>query len=418
MPFMKPCSPLQLAKNAKEASFTVATLSTAQKNDALCQMAEAFLQHQAEILSANEKDLKNAQGLNSAFLDRLTLTPKHLKQMAEGVAQIAQLSDPIGAMTDFKTQPSGITVGKMRVPLGVLAVIYEARPNVTADAAALSLKSGNAVILKGGSEALLTNTAIFEAIQKALQKTKIPLNAVQLVATKERAFLDELITLRQWIDVLIPRGGKGLVAHLLAHSSIPMIQHLDGNCHIYVEHSSLVEAATKIIENAKTQRFGTCNTVETVLIEEKALSTHLIPIAQMLENHQVEIRACPQIRALLKNATPATEDDFYTEFLAPIVAMKAVENLDAAIAHINHYSSRHTESILSNDYSNIQRFLREVDSSSVMANASTRFADGFEYGLGAEIGISTDKIHARGPVGLEGLTSQKWIVLGNGNIRA
>ncbi len=419
MPFMNDfsLSALNLAKNAKNASFETAKLSSQQKNDALNQMAQEFYLAEDAILQANQQDLNLAQTMPTSFLERLTFTPKHLEQMAKGVEQIAQLPDPVGEMTDFKTQASGIQVGKMRTPLGVLAIIYEARPNVTADAAALALKSGNAVILKGGSQALLTNTAIFQAIQKALKKTNIPLNAVQLVQSANRDFLNELIVLRNFIDVLIPRGGRNLVAYLLEHSKIPMIQHLDGNCHIYLEESAPIEQAVAIIENAKTQRYGTCNTLETLLIEEKALKTHLLPIVNMLCAHQVQIRACAKICALTSKAQPAVEEDFYTEFLAPILAIKAVANLDEAIAHINHYSSHHTESILSNHYEHIQRFLKEVHSSSVMVNASTRFADGFEYGLGAEIGISTDKIHARGPVGLEGLTSQKWIVLGNYHTR-
>ena len=414
-------TPEVFAQNARAASFLTANLTSAQKNAALQHLADEILRQKSALLQANTADLENAKDLPPAFIDRLTLTETQIESMAKGVLEIAELPDPVGEMTDFKTRPSGITVGKMRVPLGVLAIIYEARPNVTIDAAALALKSGNAAILKGGKEAILSNRALLECLNTAFEKSGIPKNAVQLVDNSERDFLTKLVKLRNYIDVVIPRGGKSLVGFLLEHSKIPMIQHLDGNCHVYVEHSADVAAAVRIVENAKTQRFGTCNTAETLLIEKAAMETHLIPICEMLTAKNIEIRACPAICEKIKNAKPATDADFYTEFLAPIIAIKMVENLDAAIAHINHYSSHHTESIVSNNFDHIRRFLREVDSASVMANASTRFADGFEYGLGAEIGISTDKIHARGPVGLEGLTSQKWIVLGdskNGSVRA
>lgn len=410
-------TPELFAQNARTASFLTAKLTTAQKNAALHFLADEILREQSALLKANANDLQNAKDLPPAFIDRLTLTEKQIEAMAKGVLQIAELPDPVGELSDFKIRPSGISVGKMRVPLGVLAIIYEARPNVTIDAAALALKSGNAAILKGGKEAILSNRALFECLKVAFEKAQIPKNAAQLVESADRSFLKELVGHRKFIDVVIPRGGKSLVSFLLEHSKIPMIQHLDGNCHIYVEHSFDVAQSVRVIENAKTQRLGTCNTAESLLIEKKAMDSHLLAICEMLMHKNIEIRACPAVCAKIKNAKAATDDDFFTEFLSPVIAIKMVEDLDAAIAHINHYSSHHTESILSNDFNHIRRFLREVDSSSVMVNASTRFADGFEYGLGAEIGISTDKIHARGPVGLEGLTSQKWIVLGNGNVR-
>ncbi len=408
-------TPELFAQNARTASFLTAKLTSAQKNAALHHLAEEILRQKSALLKANAQDLENAQDLPSAFIDRLTLTESQIESMAKGVLEIAELPDPVGEMTDFKTRPSGIQVGKMRVPLGVLAIIYEARPNVTIDAAALALKSGNAAILKGGKEAILSNRALLKCLNSAFEKSAIPKNAVQLVESSERDFLIQLVKMRQFIDVVIPRGGKSLVGFLLEHSKIPMIQHLDGNCHIYVEHSADITNAVRIVENAKTQRFGTCNTAESLLIEHKAMDSHLPKIAEMLIQKNIEIRACPAVCKKIPSAIAATDEDFYTEFLAPIIAIKMVENLDEAIRHINHYSSHHTESILSNNFAHIRRFLQEVDSASVMVNASTRFADGFEYSLGAEIGISTDKIHARGPVGLEGLTSQKWIVLGDLN---
>lgn len=338
--------------------------------------------------------------------------------MAEGVEQVARLPDPIGEISDMKYRPSGIQVGKMRVPLGVIGIIYEARPNVTADAAALCLKSGNAAILRGGSEAIHCNRAIARLIQESLAAAGLPAEAVQVVDTTDRAAVGELITLREFVDVIVPRGGKGLIARLLAEARVPMIQHLDGNCHIYIDSAADPAKALKILENAKTQRYGTCNTAESLLVARPVAAKQLPALAAMLTEKGVEIRGCAETCALIENAVPATEEDFLTEYLAPIISVKIVAGLDEAIAHINQYSSHHSEAIVTEHHPSAMRFLREVDSSSVMINASTRFADGFEYGLGAEIGISTDKIHARGPVGLEGLTSQKWIVLGDGHVRA
>ena len=352
------------------------------------------------------------------MLDRLSLTEKGIAQMADGVEQIAALPDPVGEISEIKYRPSGIQVGKMRVPLGVIGIIYEARPNVTADAAALCLKSGNAAILRGGSEAIRSNRVIAGLVQDGLKSAGLPIHAVQVVDTTDRAAVGHLITLREYVDVIVPRGGKGLIARLLAEARVPMIQHLDGNCHVYLDDEADAAMAMKIVENAKTQRYGTCNTAESLLVARSRAAELLPAVAAMLTEKGVEIRGCPETLALLKNAVAATEADYATEFLAPIISVKVVAGLDEAIAHINRYSSHHTDSIISENYTKAMRFLREVDSSSVMVNASTRFADGFEYGLGAEIGISTDKIHARGPVGLEGLTSQKWIVLGSGQVRS
>ena len=320
-------------------------------------------------------------------------------------------------MSDIKFRPTGIQVGKMRVPLGVIGIIYEARPNVTADAAALCLKSGNAAILRGGSEAINCNRAIAALVHEALQAAGLPADAVQVIATTDRAAVGELITMREFVDVIVPRGGKGLIARLLAEARVPMIQHLDGNCHIYLEADADPAKALKIVENAKTQRYGTCNTAESLLVDRSVAALLLPPVAAMLTGKGVEIRGCAETRAIVANAVAATEEDYYTEYLAPIISVKVVAGIDEAIAHINQYSSHHSEAIVTDNHPKAMRFLREVDSASVMINASTRFADGFEYGLGAEIGISTDKLHARGPVGLEGLTSQKWVVLGDGHVR-
>ncbi|MCX8144705.1 MAG: glutamate-5-semialdehyde dehydrogenase [Azovibrio sp.] len=409
-----------LGRQARAASRRLARASTAEKNAALEAIASAILRDKEALLAANARDLEAARaaGLEPALLDRLTLSPKGVDSMAEGVRQIAQLPDPIGEMSDIKFRPSGIQVGKMRVPLGVIGIIYEARPNVTADAAALCLKSGNAAILRGGSEAIHANRALADLVQEGLRVAGLPPEAVQVVETTDRAAVGELITLREYVDVIVPRGGKGLIARLLAEARVPMIQHLDGNCHVYLESQADPEKALKIVENAKTQRYGTCNTAESLLVDRAVAATLLPPIAQMLSEKGVEIRGCAETQAIVANARPATEDDYYAEYLAPVISVKVVSGIDEAIAHINQYSSHHTEAIVTENHTLAMRFLREVDSSSVMINASTRFADGFEYGLGAEIGISTDKIHARGPVGLEGLTSQKWVVFGNGHVRA
>ena len=409
----------QLGQQAREASRVTAVADGQRKNEALRQIATNIRVNSTLIFDANQNDLAAARaaGLEAAMLDRLSLTEKGIAQMADGVEQIAALPDPVGEISEIKYRPSGIQVGKMRVPLGVIGIIYEARPNVTADAAALCLKSGNAAILRGGSEAIRSNRVIAGLVQDGLKTAGLPIHAVQVVDTTDRAAVGHLITLREYVDVIVPRGGKGLIARLLAEARVPMIQHLDGNCHVYLDDEADAAMAMKIVENAKTQRYGTCNTAESLLVARSRAAELLPAVAAMLTEKGVEIRGCPETLALLKNAVAATEADYATEFLAPIISVKVVAGLDEAIAHINRYSSHHTDSIISENYTKAMRFLREVDSSSVMVNASTRFADGFEYGLGAEIGISTDKIHARGPVGLEGLTSQKWIVLGSGQVR-
>ncbi|HEX6736245.1 MAG TPA: glutamate-5-semialdehyde dehydrogenase [Azonexus sp.] len=408
-----------LGRQARAASRRLASATTAEKNAALLHLAAAIRRDKAALIAANAEDLAaaRANGLEAALLDRLTLTEKGVDSMAEGVDQVAKLPDPIGEMTDIKYRPSGIQVGKMRVPLGVIGIIYEARPNVTADAAALCLKSGNAAILRGGSEAIHCNRAIAALVAEALQAAGLPAEAVQVVNTTDRAAVGELITMREFVDVIVPRGGKGLIARLLAESRVPMIQHLDGNCHVYLESEADPAKALKIVENAKTQRYGTCNTAESLLVDRAVAAKLLPPVAHMLTEKGVEIRGCAETCALVLNAVAASEEDYYTEYLAPIISVKVVADIDEAIAHINQYSSHHSEAIVTDNHPKAMRFLREVDSSSVMINASTRFADGFEYGLGAEIGISTDKIHARGPVGLDGLTSQKWVVLGDGHVR-
>ncbi|MCE1182692.1 MAG: glutamate-5-semialdehyde dehydrogenase [Rhodocyclales bacterium] len=409
-----------VGQQARAASRRLAKATTAEKNAALLHIAAAIRREKAALVAANQEDLAAARaaGLEAAMLDRLTLSEKGVDSMAEGVEQVAKLPDPVGEIRDIKYRPSGIQVGKMRAPLGVIGIIYEARPNVTADAAALCLKSGNAAILRGGSEAIRSNRAIAALVQEGLQAAGLPADCVQVINTTNRAAVGELITMREFVDVIVPRGGKGLIARLLAEARVPMIQHLDGNCHVYLEEEADPNKALKIVENAKTQRYGTCNTAESLLVDRSVAAMLLPPIAAMLSAKGVEIRGCAETCALISNAVAATEEDYYTEFLAPIISVKVVADIDEAIAHINQYSSHHSEAIVTQDYSKAMRFLREVDSSSVMINASTRFADGFEYGLGAEIGISTDKIHARGPVGLEGLTSEKWIVLGDGHVRA
>ena len=408
-----------VGRQARAASRRLAMATTAEKNAALLHIAAAIRREKAALVAANAEDLAAARaaGLESAMLDRLTLNEKGVEGMAEGVEQVAKLPDPIGEMNDIKYRPSGIQVGKMRVPLGVIGIIYEARPNVTADAAALCLKSGNAAILRGGSEAIRSNRAIAALVQEGLQAAGLPAECVQVIDTTDRAAVGALITMREFVDVIVPRGGKGLIARLLAESRVPMIQHLDGNCHVYVDDEADPAKALKIVENAKTQRYGTCNTAESLLVARPVAAAQLPAIAAMLTAKGVEIRGCEETRALVPEATPATEEDYATEYLAPIISVKVVAGIDEAIEHINRYSSHHTDAIVTDNHPKAMRFLREVDSSSVMINASTRFADGFEYGLGAEIGISTDKIHARGPVGLEGLTSQKWVVLGDGHVR-
>ncbi|MGE4447695.1 MAG: glutamate-5-semialdehyde dehydrogenase [Azospira sp.] len=409
-----------LGRRARAASRQMAKADTNAKNRALLAIAAAIRRDEAKLLAANGEDLAAARaaGLEPAMVDRLTLSPKTVATMAEGLEQIASLPDPIGEMTDLRFRPSGIQVGHMRVPLGVIGIIYEARPNVTVDAAGLCIKSGNASILRGGSEAIRCNQALATLVKEGLQAAGLPADAVQVVETTDRAAVGELITMREFVDVIVPRGGKGLIARLLAESRVPMIQHLDGNCHVYLDDSADAAKAMAVVENSKTQRYGTCNTAESLLVARSVAATLLPPIAAMLTAKGVEIRGCAETRALVPNAKEATEADWGEEYLAPIIAVKVVAGLDEAIEHINKYSSSHTEAIVTENHTHAMRFLREVDSASVMVNASTRFADGFEYGLGAEIGISTDKIHARGPVGLEGLTSQKWVVLGNGQVRS
>jgi len=409
----------QIGQNARAASRLMARAETSTKNRALLTIAAAIRRDKDILLAANRADLEAARaaGLDDAMLDRLTLSEKGVATMAEGLEQIASLADPIGEITDLKYRPSGIQVGKMRVPLGVIGIIYEARPNVTVDAAGLCLKSGNAAILRGGSEAIKCNQALAALVQEGLLAAGLPATAVQVVETTDRAAVGELITMKEYVDVIVPRGGKGLIERISNEARIPVIKHLDGNCHVYVDDEADANKALRILENSKTQRLGTCNTAESLLVA-RAVAKDLLPkLAAMLISKGVEIRGCAETQRLVPQAKAATEEDYYTEYLAAIISAKVVSGLDEAIEHINKYSSQHTETIVTENYTKARRFLREVDSSSVMVNASTRFADGFEYGLGAEIGISTDKIHARGPVGLEGLTSQKYVVLGDGQVR-
>ncbi|WP_174237419.1 glutamate-5-semialdehyde dehydrogenase [Sulfuriferula nivalis] len=409
----------QVGQAARTASRAIARADSNAKNKALLAMADAIERDSAILLAANETDMTaaRANGLDAALLDRLSLNAKSVAGMAEGLRQIAALPDPVGEITDLKYRPSGIQVGKMRVPLGVIGIIYEARPNVTADAAGLCLKSGNAAILRGGSEALHSNQAIAACVREGLAAAGLPETAVQVINTTDRAAVAELITMREFVDVIVPRGGKGLIERLMNDARIPVIKHLHGVCHVYVDDKADMDKAIRIADNAKTSRYGTCNTTETLLVASAVAAEFLPKIAAIYASKNVEMRGCERTRALLKDIVTATEEDWHTEYLAPIISIRVVDDMDAAITHINHYGSQHTDAIITEDYTRARRFLREVDSSSVMINASTRFADGFEYGLGAEIGISTDKIHARGPVGLEGLTSQKWIVLGDGHVR-
>ena len=410
----------QLGQGARAASRMMAKADTGTKNRALLTIATAIRREKEALLAANRADMEAARaaGLDAAMLDRLALTEKSIATMAEGLEQIASLPDPIGEISDLKYRPSGIQVGKMRVPLGVIGIIYEARPNVTVDAAGLCLKSGNAAILRGGSEAIHCNRALAALVHEGLEAAGLPKGAVQVVETIDRAAVGELITMKEYVDVIVPRGGKGLIERISNEARIPVIKHLDGNCHIYVDDEADLGKALRILENSKTQRLGTCNTAESLLVARPVAAEMLPQLADMLTALGVEIRGCAETLALVPQARTATDEDYYTEYLAAIISVKVVTGLDDAIEHINKYSSQHTESIVTENYTKARRFLREVDSSSVMVNASTRFADGFEYGLGAEIGISTDKLHARGPVGLEGLTSMKYIVLGDGQVRA
>lgn len=409
----------QLGTQAKVAATAIAKATTAQKNQALLETAKALVEHKDAILAANQKDMEagRGNGLDSALLDRLELTPARFNTMIEGLEQVATLPDPVGEMFDFTNRPSGIQVGKMRVPLGVIGIIYESRPNVTVEAASLCIKSGNAAILRGGSEALHANQAIASAIQAGLSAAGLPQDVVQVVDTRDRAAVGALITAKNKVDVIVPRGGKGLIERIDAEATIPVIKHLDGICHVYIDSDAADDKALKIAENAKTHRYGTCNTMETLLVSEAKAASLLPQLQAVYAKHSVELRGCEKTLAVLTDIVAATEEDWATEYLAPILSIKVVADLDEAIAHINHFSSAHTDTIVTENFTKARRFMREVDSSSVMVNASTRFADGFEYGLGAEIGISTDKLHARGPVGLEGLTSVKYVVFGDGAIR-
>ncbi len=409
----------QVGQQARQASRVLARAETGKKNTALLAIAGILEARANELMEANQQDMRAGRdkGLDAALLDRLELNQERIAGMAEGLRQIAALPDPVGEISDMTYQPSGIQVGKMRVPLGVIGIIYESRPNVTADAAALCLKSGNASILRGGSEALHSNQAIAECIHAGLQQAGLPEEVVQVIETTDRAAVGELITMPRYVDVIVPRGGKGLIERISAEARVPVIKHLHGVCHVYIDDKADKDKAINVAFNAKTQRYGTCNTMETLLVHQGIAEAVLPILGKMYREKGVELRGCEATCAILADAVAASDEDWDTEYLAPILSIKVVDDLDAAIEHIHRHSSGHTESILTEDIGRARRFLTEVDSSSVMVNASTRFADGFEYGLGAEIGISTDKIHARGPVGLEGLTSQKYIVIGDGHIR-
>jgi glutamate-5-semialdehyde dehydrogenase len=408
-----------IGRAARTASRAMTKAETGAKNDALMTMAQAVERDIARLLDANRKDVEaaRAKGLEAAMVDRLTLTPKSVSAMAEGLRQIAQLPDPVGEISGMSYRPSGIQVGRMRVPLGVIGIIYEARPNVTADAAGLCLKSGNAAILRGGSEAIHSNQAIGACVHEGLKAAGLPETAVQVIETTDRAAVGELITMKDYVDIIVPRGGKGLIERISSESRIPVLKHLDGVCHVYIDDKADLDKAIRIADNAKTQRYGTCNTMETLLVHKDIAARVLPPLAKIYLDKGVELRGDDAARAIVAQMKPATEEDWYTEYLAPILSVRIVDGVDHAIDHITVYGSQHTDAIVTEDITRARRFLREVDSASVIVNASTRFADGFEFGLGAEIGISTDKLHARGPVGLEGLTSLKFIVLGDGQIR-
>ena len=408
-----------LGEIARTASQAIATADTRTKNTALITIADELVSKQQDILNANAQDIIEAQkkGLADALIDRLTLTSEAIENMARGIVQISDLPDPVGEISDMQSRPSGIKVGKMRVPIGVIGMIYESRPNVTADAAGLCLKSGNAVILRGGSESIHSNQIIGQCISTALNGTDLPQGIVQVVNTTDRDAVGQLITLKDCVDVIIPRGGKGLVERISKEATIPVIKHLDGVCHVYIDKDADLQKALSIADNAKTQRYGTCNTMETLLVHEALASTFLPKIGEILSAKGVEIRGDDVTRIHIIDSFAAAESDWDEEYLAPILSIKVVSDLNEAIKHIGTHGSQHTDAIVTQNNSAAKRFIREVDSSSVMVNASTRFADGFEYGLGAEIGISTNKLHARGPVGLEGLTNLKWVVYGNGEIR-
>ena len=408
-----------VGKQARAASRLVAKADSASKDQALTLTAQAIERDVARLLAANAKDLDvaRAQGLDAALIDRLTLTEKTIAAMADGLRQIVKLPDPIGAISDLTQRPSGIKVGRMRVPLGVIAIIYESRPNVTADAAGLCLKSGNAAILRGGSEAIHSNQAIAACVHEGLRGAGLPEAAVQVIETTDRAAVGELLRMNEYIDIVVPRGGKSLIERVMQESRIPMIKHLDGVCHVYIDDKADLDKAIRIADNAKTQLLGVCNAMETLLVARGIADQVLPRLAKIYQAKGIELRGDDAARKLVPGIKPATEEDWYTEYLAAILSIRVVDGLDQAIEHIATYGSQHTDTIVTEDPLRAQRFLREVDSSSVMVNASTRFADGYEYGLGAEIGISTDKLHARGPVGLEGLTSLKWVVFGHGEIR-
>ncbi len=406
-----------IGRAARAAAVEMARASTQSKNEALSVIAGNIEDAEAAILAANAEDLAQASDLESALLERLTLNPKRVGAMADGLKQVADLADPVGETTAMHYRPSGIQVGQMRVPIGVVGIIYESRPNVTADAAALCLKAGNAAILRGGSEALNSNAAIAVCIAEGLLKTGLPDAAVQVIGTTDRAAVGAMLAAHKWVDVIVPRGGKGLIERVSREARMPTIKHLDGVCHVFIDTSADVTKAFDIALNSKTQRYGTCNTLETLLVARPIASRVLPKLIGAYRDAGVELRGCPEVRAMDPDIVAATESDWYEEYLAPILAIRVVDGLDQAIEHIRRYGSQHTDGIVTEDLGSARRFLAEVDSSSVMLNASTRFADGYEYGLGAEVGISTDKIHARGPVGLTGLTSQKWVVIGDGHVR-
>ena len=414
----------QIGSAARAASRAMARAATAQKNEALLYIAAAIRTHRADLKRANDADVVAARlaGLADALVERLVLSEKAIDTMAEGLEQIAKLPDPIGEMSDLRFRPSGIQVGKMRVPLGVIGIIYEARPNVTVDAAGLCIKSGNATVLRGGSEAIRCNTALAKLVRDGLVAAGLPADGVQVLETTDRAAVGAMITMPEYIDVIVPRGGKSLIERIAKEATVPVIKHLDGICHVYIDGEADLDKAVRIADNAKTQRYAPCNTMETLLVAQDIAARVLPPLCKVYQDKGVELRVSPEVRGVLEAAgfaklVDATEEDWRTEYLAPILSIKTVDGLDAAIEHINTYGSQHTDAIVTENYTKAMRFLREVDSASVMVNASTRFADGFEYGLGAEIGISTNKLHARGPVGLDGLTSLKWVVFGSGQVR-
>ncbi len=409
----------KIGLKAKKASYNIASAENNQKNIFLNNLSKKLLDNENKIIAANNKDLTEAskQGLDDGFIDRLKLTPKNITAMADGLLQIKELENPVGNIINKNTMPSGIIVGQMRVPLGVIGMIYESRPNVTIDAAGLAIKSGNSIILRGGSESIHSNSYLNELIKETLIEVGLHPGCVQIIETTDRDAVTKLIKMNEYVDVIIPRGGKSLIKKITADSTIHVIKHLDGNCHIYIDDDADLEMAVNVVDNSKTQRLGTCNTTESLVVSSNVSKLFLPRIKNIFDNKFIEIRGCKETQKIIPNVKLATEKDYYEEYLGPTISCVIVESINEAITHINKYSSRHTESIITKNEIHIQKFIREVDSSSVMVNTSTRFADGFEYGLGAEIGISTDKFHARGPVGLEGLTSLKYIVLGNGQIR-